>query len=760
MKKILVFLSFLAIVLSQVAEQKKDAAGNQIFELLADKVYAQGDKVYAEGNAVFFSNDLYIIAKKIVYDRKNRVADISGDIKAYKAGNLFSRAEKLHIELDEKFVAIEPFYVQESESGMWVSASKARDEDGIYSFKHAVISGCGIDRPIWHMNISSGHFNSKKSILSLWNPTLYLGDVPIFYFPYLRVSTTNDRSSGLLFPTFGSSSRDGFVFSQPVYIAPQDFWDMTLTPQVRTSRGAGGALEFRAVDAYHDTYLLNIKYLYNKESYKNSYNLRNSHVFGFDFLHSSNQFLQKYFGLKSDLDNGLYINFLYMNDLDYLKFDKYNAIVTDGTNTSKVNLYLQTQDHYFGLNDRYFINLNKINNNTTFQTLPSLQYHKYLKPIFYKKLLYSIDYEMKNIFRSVGYGYVENSLKVPVGLQVSLFNQYLSFGAWTEFYASNLAIYNQQRSYIDPSITTSKDGNYLSANYTLTLNMDLAKDYNKIFHVMQFDITFSAPYFRYNNGLLDNRFLTDISDYSGFYDKNTGTYILNGQRYNDYWNASNLTDYIMGNRKLDLKFYQYFYGQGGRELFYWRIYERFNFDDSIAPYRLPLESKIGFSPIDGLDLSMLLSYSFYYQNFQEVSLSATYQHNYTSASLTYYIKNQFTDLTTLKQETTANNLSFSFSNDFGYFGLSGSLNLNFNNLSRYDGDLSSIITNWSIGIFKNIRCFGFGLRLASTRTPILTSDTSAQSGFATSVLNNTYLKFEFSFSPLAQTGLTYRFYNR
>lgn len=757
MKGFIVFLILTIWLSAEVAEQKKDANGNKIFELLADKVYAEGNKVYAEGNAVLFNNDVYVIAKKIVFDRVKKIADISGSIKIYKGGNLFASSEKTQIRLDDKYSLIEPFYVQDTKSGMWVGALSASDEDGVYSFKKAVISGCSIERPIWHMNISSGHFDSNKSRLSIWNPTIYLGDVPIFYFPYLRVSTNNERSSGFLFPGFGSSNRDGFVLTQPFYIAPQNFWDMTISPQVRTSRGAGASLELRAVNSSNDNFLLNVKYLYSNDAYRNYWNLRNKHVFGFDFLHSSANVLQKYFGLKNSLDNGIYLDFLYMNDLDYLRFDKYNALITDGTRVSKINFYLQSENHYYGLNFRYFLNLNKISNDTTFQTLPTLQYHKYLKPLFYKGLLYSVDYEMKNIARIVGYGYVENSLSIPVGIQFSLFNKWLSFGAWSDFYVSNLALYNQQNSFIGTGFENSKIGNYLSANYTFNVNMDLAKDYNKVFHIMQFDVSFSAPYLRYSNGLLNPIFLNSAPGYVANRD---GSYTINGRVYDDYWNPIVINDYAAGSKVIDLKFYQYFYGSEGRELFYWRMYERLNLDDSISFYRLPLENKIGFSPIDGLDISSIISYSFFWQNFQEVSLSASYRHKYLYSSLTYYIKNQFSDLTTLKQETTANNLSFSFSNDFGYFGLAASLNLNFNNLKQYNGDLSSIITNWSIGIFKNIRCFGFGLKLASTRTPILTNDSTATGGFATSVLNNTYLKFEFSFSPLAQSGLTYRFYNQ
>lgn len=744
-------------VRAEVAAQKFDKNNNKIFELLADEVYTKEDKVYAVGNAIVFNGDLYIIADKVVYDKEHRILDIQGNVKIYKGGSIFSKTNQAIINMTEEYGVIEPFYIQDSQSGMWIGAAEAQSNNKVYSFKKAMVSGCSIERPIWYMNISSGSFDSEKSTLSVWNPTLYIGDVPIFYFPYLKLSTKNERSSGFLYPEFATSNREGFIFIQPFYIAVQNFWDMTLTPQIRTDRGFGGSFEFRAIDSKNDKFLFNAKYFFNQDSYVERYNLRNKHIFGFDFLHSSDNPFKKYFGMKRDLDNGLYLDFLYMNDLDYLRFEKFNARITDGTRISKANFYIQSEDHYYGINFRYFLNLNKIDNDTTFQSLPNLQYHKYLDSLFFKNLLYSIDYQMKNIYRNVGYGYVENSIKIPLGLQFSLFNQYLSLGVWSDIYASNLGVYNMQKSYIDKEITSRKTGNFLLANYTLNLNMDLAKDYNKIFHVVNFEASFTAPYYQISDGVLDRAFLA-TTDYTDFYNKATGQYLIGGRLYDDIWNPATLSDYAITTRKLDLKLNQYFFGSGGRELFYWRIFQRLNFDDPISYFRNPLQNKVGFSPIEGLELSSIFSYSFFYNNLQELSVSASYVKKYLNTSLTYYIKNQFNDITTIKQETTANYLSFSFSNDFGYFGLNASIGMNFNNLANTHR-FSDAVTNWSLGVFKNIRCFGIGLRLASQRTPILTSDVTS-GGYASSVLNNTYIKFEFSFSPLTQTGLTYRFYNK
>lgn len=68
--------------------------------------------------------------------------------------------------------------------------------------------------------------------------------VPVLYVPWISFPLSNRRQTGLLFPTFGTSSRNGATLSAPWYwnIAPNR--DLTVTPTVYTRRGInlGGEL--------------------------------------------------------------------------------------------------------------------------------------------------------------------------------------------------------------------------------------------------------------------------------------------------------------------------------------------------------------------------------------------------------------------------------------------------------------------------------------------------------------------------------------
>ena len=67
--------------------------------------------------------------------------------------------------------------------------------------------------------------------------TLYFKGAPILYWPKLSFSLNRQRKSGLLTPSFGTSSNSGVVLSTPYYwnIAPNR--DATITPRLMSKRG-------------------------------------------------------------------------------------------------------------------------------------------------------------------------------------------------------------------------------------------------------------------------------------------------------------------------------------------------------------------------------------------------------------------------------------------------------------------------------------------------------------------------------------------
>jgi LPS-assembly protein len=73
--------------------------------------------------------------------------------------------------------------------------------------------------------------------------------VPLMYAPFITFPVGNERKSGFLFPTIGSSSRSGYSLSVPWYWNIAENYDATLTPTYFTKRGAKLDTELRYMNS-------------------------------------------------------------------------------------------------------------------------------------------------------------------------------------------------------------------------------------------------------------------------------------------------------------------------------------------------------------------------------------------------------------------------------------------------------------------------------------------------------------------------------
>jgi LPS-assembly protein len=79
------------------------------------------------------------------------------------------------------------------------------------------------------------------------NAYFYVFDIPVFYLPIGYFPLNTERQTGLLFPRFGSSSRDGFRFQQPFYWEISKSSDATIEFNVETRSRFGFIGEYRTM---------------------------------------------------------------------------------------------------------------------------------------------------------------------------------------------------------------------------------------------------------------------------------------------------------------------------------------------------------------------------------------------------------------------------------------------------------------------------------------------------------------------------------
>ncbi|MCX8018147.1 MAG: putative LPS assembly protein LptD, partial [Rhodocyclaceae bacterium] len=114
-----------------------------------------------------------------------------------------------------------------------------------YRLEKASYSTCAPGARDWEIHIDALDLDYHDEIGQGRHAVVRFKDVPIFYTPWLSFSLNDQKKSGFLPPTFGSTSKSGFELATPWFwnIAPH--MDATLTPRYLTRRGLQMNGEFR-----------------------------------------------------------------------------------------------------------------------------------------------------------------------------------------------------------------------------------------------------------------------------------------------------------------------------------------------------------------------------------------------------------------------------------------------------------------------------------------------------------------------------------
>jgi LPS-assembly protein len=120
--------------------------------------------------------------------------------------------------------------------------------EGKYHLTDATYSTCapvaGRD-PDWFARTTDLRLDYDTEEGSARNATLVFMGTPILYAPWMSFSLNNERKSGLLTPTFGSTSSGGVEFTQPFYWNIAQNMDATLAPRIMAKRGTMWNGEYR-----------------------------------------------------------------------------------------------------------------------------------------------------------------------------------------------------------------------------------------------------------------------------------------------------------------------------------------------------------------------------------------------------------------------------------------------------------------------------------------------------------------------------------
>jgi LPS-assembly protein len=104
---------------------------------------------------------------------------------------------------------------------------------------------CDPSQPIWRLRAPEIDVDNEEGFGTARNAVLEIGKWPVMYMPWFKFPTDDRRQTGLLYPQLGLSGRNGFDYTQPIYLNLAPNYDDTLFPRFMSSRGWMLGNEFR-----------------------------------------------------------------------------------------------------------------------------------------------------------------------------------------------------------------------------------------------------------------------------------------------------------------------------------------------------------------------------------------------------------------------------------------------------------------------------------------------------------------------------------
>ncbi|MHA3054714.1 LPS-assembly protein LptD [Acinetobacter sp. ANC 4633] len=340
-----------------------------------------------KGNAIIDQEGRQIRAEQITIDKDQTLAHAQGNVQLAQNG-LVSQSNHVDYNLKEQMGNLnDSYFIAEQTHAHGHAQNIERTSASTTILKNASYTACAPDKtPEWHIQAKKIELNQETGRGTTHNSTLYVKNVPVMYLPYYNFPIDDRRTTGLLTPSFGWSSSEGFQISLPVYLNLAPNYDLTLIPRYLGTHGAMLEGNFNYKTANFGEGTVSGGYLPNDPDY-NYQDRKSLHI---KHEWTINQYLTTHFNYNYLSD----INYIYdikndpniSTDLNQTRLAQLNfANAIPGLNASlKVESY-QTLDKTLSDADRPYARLPQFLLNYTTQNPQGWQFEYHNDSTYFKK---------------------------------------------------------------------------------------------------------------------------------------------------------------------------------------------------------------------------------------------------------------------------------------------------------------------------------------------------------------------------------------
>src|SRR5262249_54950470 len=199
---------------------------------------AQENLLIAEGNVQVEQGDVRLEADRIEVNTDTGEAVATGRVVLFDGRDRLT-GERIEYNLRSGTGVVYQAQAAAEPHFFFGGERMERFGDKAYRFSKGVFTTCEDEDPAWSVRL-----NTATAYLDdyMWGTgaSFWVWRVPLVpSIPFFATSLRKDRHSGLLAPTFGSSSDKGFFVRQPIYFVLSDSQDLTVAPAYFQKRGFG-----------------------------------------------------------------------------------------------------------------------------------------------------------------------------------------------------------------------------------------------------------------------------------------------------------------------------------------------------------------------------------------------------------------------------------------------------------------------------------------------------------------------------------------
>lgn len=222
--------------------------------LEADRIVGDQERdIVATGNVTLRQRGANIRADRVDYSGERQVAVATGNVVIERDGDTVSGPTLRYNLADDTGEMKSPTFEfpkkgERRASTRGEASLAVLAENKVNRLHDAMYTSCPAPRDDWYIKVRELEVDGNRNVGTALDTAVYFLGVPILYSPWLSFPLDNERKTGFLAPTFGTSGRSGFEVALPFYWNIAENRDATLTPKIFSKRGVQLGAEFRYLE--------------------------------------------------------------------------------------------------------------------------------------------------------------------------------------------------------------------------------------------------------------------------------------------------------------------------------------------------------------------------------------------------------------------------------------------------------------------------------------------------------------------------------